>query len=794
MSAPDASAPRLSNFLTDIIDADLAAGTHTVVRTRFPPEPNGFLHMGHAKSICLNFGVAAQYGGTCNLRFDDTNPLTESDEYVRSIQEDVAWLGFTWDGQARFASDYFDTFYELAQTLVRKGLAYVDEQSVDEIRAQRGSLTEPGTPSPWRDQAIEDTLAALQRMKDGGYPDGGAVLRARIDMASPNPLMRDPLLYRVRHASHHRTGDAWCIYPMYDFAHCLEDAIEGVTHSFCTLEFENNRELYDWLIEHTGCRHPNALAPPRQYEFARLNLGYTVMSKRKLLRLVEEKRVSGWDDPRMPTIAGVRRRGVPPEAVRAFAELVGVAKANSLVDMGKLEYCIRNELNHRAPRVLCVVDPLRVVLTNLPEGFERTFDAPLWPEDVPRDETRPLTITRELTIERDDFAESPPAGWHRLAPGREVRLRHAWVIRCDEVVRDENGAVLELRCSVDLDTWNTNPTDRKVRGVIHWVSADASSATEVRLYDRLFAVERPEADEAREFLDHLNPDSLVTAHGARVESWVASELARPDGHRRFQFERKRYFFADPIDSTPSQPVFNRIVTLKDSWERANRAEEPAVAAPVEAAPTRSDDRARPQKRTRAQERAIARERNPNLAAAMARLQSLGLTEEDADVLSADEPLARFVEKTIDAGVSGPTAAKWATNELVRRVGEGTVEDLHLTPTSFAAVIQWSESERITTQAARDLLDHLAERGGDPETLVRELGLERVDDQARVHDTIQTVLSSYPDELARYRAGKTSLLGFFTGHVLRALGAGADARIVRPLLVTALDAPEPTSTT
>src|SRR5512133_964245 len=510
-------APRSSNFLTDIIDADLAAGRNGGrVVTRFPPEPNGYLHIGHAKSILLNFGLAARYGGRAHLRFDDTNPTKEETEYVESIQADVRWLGCDWGQHLHFASDYFPRMYECAERLVREGKAYVDSQPVEAIREQRGSFERPGVNGPHRSRTPDENLALLRRMKAGEFADGAMVLRAKIDMSHPNVLMRDPLLYRIRKAHHHRTGDAWCIYPMYDFAHPIEDGIEGVTHSICTLEFETNRELYDWVLENTGPWEPR----PRQYEFARLALGYTVMSKRKLLQLVNERRVSGWDDPRMPTIAGMRRRGVTPEALRDFADLIGVAKNNSVVDIGKFEFAVRGDLEARSPRALAVLDPIRLVVTTWPEKKIEELDVPWWPGDPARaEETRKVPFGRELLVERDDFSLEPPKDWTRLAPGREVRLAGAYGVRCTDVVRGPGGEVVELRCTHDPVSLSDPSASRRTQGTIHWVHAPSAVAAPVRLYDRLFRVELPDAEP--DFLQALNPGALAVAAGARLEPALA---------------------------------------------------------------------------------------------------------------------------------------------------------------------------------------------------------------------------------------------------------------------------------
>jgi glutaminyl-tRNA synthetase len=550
----------LLDFIRTIVSEDLAAGRNGGrVVTRFPPEPNGYLHIGHAKSICLNFGVARDYGGTCNLRFDDTNPTKEDVEYVESIEEDVRWLGFEWDG-FHFASDYFEQLYGYAVELIRKSLAYVDSQSAEEIRRSRGTLTEPGTDSPFRNRTVEENLDLFARMRAGEFEDGAQVLRARIDMASPNINMRDPVLYRIRHAHHHRTGDRWCIYPMYDFAHPPSDALEHVTHSLCTLEYEDHRPLYDWMIEHLPVP-----ATPRQIEFARLNVSYTVMSKRRLLELVEEGHVSGWDDPRMPTLVGMRRRGYTPEAIRAFCDRIGVAKRENLVDVALLEHAVREDLNRRAPRVMGVLRPLRIVIENYPEGQSEEVDVVNNPED-PAAGTRRVPFSRVLYIEQDDFREDPPKKFFRLAPGREVRLRCAYFVTCTGVVKDQStGAVIELRCTYDPETRGGDaPDGRKVKATLHWVSAAHAVDAEVRLYDRLFTVEEP--GKVDDYRSVLNPQSLEVIGDAKVEP--AAAAAAPG--TRVQFERIGYFAADP-DGSAARPVFNRTVTLKDSWAKIEKS-------------------------------------------------------------------------------------------------------------------------------------------------------------------------------------------------------------------------------
>ncbi|HEY3383648.1 MAG TPA: glutamine--tRNA ligase/YqeY domain fusion protein [Vicinamibacterales bacterium] len=558
-AADSSSASAPLDFIREIIAEDLRAGRHTQVATRFPPEPNGYLHIGHAKSICLNFGVAREFGGTCNLRFDDTNPAKEDVEYVDSIIESVHWLGFDWGKRLFYASDYFERIYAYTVGLVRDGKAYVDELSAEEIREYRGTLTEPGRESPWRNRPVEENLDLFERMRKGEFEDGAKVLRARIDMSSPNFNLRDPVIYRIRHAAHHRTGDAWCIYPMYDYTHAISDAIEQITHSLCTLEFEDHRPLYDWTVE-------NLPVPsrPRQIEFARLNLTYTVMSKRKLLQLVQEGLVSGWDDPRMPTIVGLRRRGFTPESIRDFAARIGVAKRENMVDVALLEDAVRDDLNKRAARAMAVLRPLRVVIENYPEGQVEEIELPNNPED-PAMGSRKVPFSRVLYIEQDDFREMPPPKYFRLSPGREVRLRGTYFVTCDRVVRDEtSGEIVELRCTYDPATKSSSaPDGRKVKATIHWVSAAHALDAEVRLYDRLFTVpDLHDAEEGRDWKSYLNPNSLEALPHCRIEPSLAG--AAPLS--RFQFERLGYFCVDP-ETTGDRLVFNRTVPLRDSWAR-----------------------------------------------------------------------------------------------------------------------------------------------------------------------------------------------------------------------------------
>ncbi len=567
--SPAHEVAKASDFIREIINKDLEAGRHDKVVTRFPPEPNGFLHIGHAKSICLNFGLAKEYsqrlpgtGTDCHLRFDDTDPTKEDTLYEESIQADVRWLGFDWK-EIYHASDYFERLYECAEHLIEAGKAYVCSLSDPEIREYRGTVKSAGKNSPYRERGVEENLDLFRRMRKGEFKDGEHVLRAKIDMANPNMKMRDPLLYRIRHARHHMTGDQWCIYPMYDFAHPISDAIEGITHSICTLEFENNRELYDWVVDELMefAKFPTR---PRQYEFARLNLNYTVMSKRRLLELVEGLHVRGWDDPRLPTLAGLRRRGYTPESIRDLCASVGVAKANSTVDMAQLEFCIRNDLNHKAPRVMAVLKPLKLIIDNYPEDKVEELEASYWPHDVPKEGSRMVPFSKEIYIEQDDFMLDPPKKYFRLAPGAEVRLRYAYCVTCTDVVKDADGNVTEIHCTYDPDTLGKNPEGRKVKGIIHWVSAAHAVDAEVRLYDRLLSQEAPPTGKDSEFLNAINPDALVVLTGCKLERSLAD--AKPQD--RFQFERQGYFINDEKDSKPDAPVYNRIVTLKDSWARS----------------------------------------------------------------------------------------------------------------------------------------------------------------------------------------------------------------------------------
>ena len=561
MSAEN-NAPVISNFIRSIIDEDLATGKRAAVVTRFPPEPNGYAHVGHAKAICINFGLAEDYNGQCNLRMDDTNPEKESDEFVQAFREDISWLGFQWNGDIRFASDYFDQLYDFAVELIRAGKAFVCDLTPDEMREYRGGLTAPGKNSPYRERSVEENLDLFTRMKNGEFADGSKTLRLKIDMASPNINLRDPAIYRIRRVHHHRTGDKWCIYPMYDYTHCISDAIEGITHSLCSLEFEDHRPLYDWVLDNISIGHH-----PQQIEFSRLELLYALTSKRKLQHLVNQGVVTGWDDPRMPTIAGMRRRGYSPAGIRLFAQRIGVSKSENIIDMSVLEGAVRESLENESPRVIAVLDPIKVTLTNYQEGVSGSRSAPFHPHHPEMGE-REIPLAREIYIEREDFAEVPPPKWQRLTPGGEVRLRYSYVIKCDEVIKDDSGTVVELKCSIDHDTLGQNPVGRKVKGVIHWIAANHAIEAEVRLYDRLFTEARPDAvrgddGEYVDFMNFLNPASLTTITG-----YVEPVVLQAAPETRYQFERIGYFVTDRRDhQAGAKPVFNRTVGLKDNWSK-----------------------------------------------------------------------------------------------------------------------------------------------------------------------------------------------------------------------------------
>ncbi|MDR0786268.1 MAG: glutamine--tRNA ligase/YqeY domain fusion protein [Gemmatimonadota bacterium] len=797
------------DFVRAIVADDLKTDrTGGRLVTRFPPEPNGFLHIGHAASICLNFGIAAENGGVCHLRFDDTNPETEEVHFVDAIINDVRWLGFDWGDHLYFASDYFPRMYEYAEHLIREGRAYVDSLNEEQIREYRGTVMEPGRPGPYRDRTVEENLDLFRRMRKGEFPDGAHVLRARLDLASPNMRLRDPVIYRIRHAHHYRTGDSWPIYPLYDFAHPIEDAIECITHSICTLEFVESRPFYDWVVENIPRDQPGdgfsipAWSQPHQYEFARRNLDYTVMSKRKLLQLVREKLVRGWDDPRMPTIAGIRRRGFTPSSIRAFAELIGVGKTENRTDIGKLEFAIRDELNYSAPRVLAVLRPLKVVLTNYPEGEVEEFDAPYFPRDIGREGSRMVPFSRELYIDGSDFEEDPPAGYHRLAPGREVRLRYGPVIRCDEVVRDHAGGITGLRCSVVSPGGGAAPStgetaeeksggSRPARGsvgTIHWVSAAHAVPAEVRLYDRLFSVPDPDEGEG-DFKDSLNPESLVVVETALVEPSVA----RDPVEMRYQFERLGYFWRDPVDSSPDRLVFNRIVTLRDAWTK--QAESPSApassatgtgsaggqgGASAGKAPSRPDAGGKGDWRGGEEKRAEP-SRSPELEARRERyVKELGVGEVEAEVITRSDSSVSFFEVAQGSGAAPRLVANWMVHDLQREAGDRDLDELPFTGTEFGSLVALVDNATLSSSAARQVLAAMAATGETPEVIVERLGLRQISEPVVLEPLVRVVIERFPGKVAEYRGGRAGLLGFFVGRVMEMEGR-ANPEVVKRLI-------------
>jgi len=756
------------NFIEEIITEDLAQGRHKQVVTRFPPEPNGYLHIGHAKSICLNFGLAKKFGGKCHLRMDDTNPTTEDTEYVESIKNDVRWLGFDWGENMFYASDYFGRIYDFAIELIKNGKAYVDSSSESEIREMRGTINEPGKHSPYRNRSVEENLDLLDRMKRGEFPEGAHVVRVKGDMASPNMKMRDWPIIRIKHAHHHRTGDTWCIYPLYDFAHSLSDAIEGITHSICTLEFESNRELYDWIIDNV-----TAPAQPHQYEFARLNLTHTVMSKRKLLELVKSGGVRGWDDPRMPTLAGLRRRGVTPEAIRAFCEEIGVAKANSTVEIEKFEHFIRQDLDRRSDRVIAVLDPLKVVIENYPEGQVEEFDAPYHQDTEGKARSRKLPFSREIYIEREDFAENPPKDWFRLAPGREVRLRYAYIVKCTSVVKDAAGKITELRCSYDASTREGQSSEgRKVKGTLHWVSAAHAKDVEVRLYERLFKVERPDlVEEGQDWKATLNPESLQVITNAKAEPGLLS--VSPGTH--VQFERKGFFFVDPVDSKAGAPIFNRTVSLKASYVVAKDQAEPLVderksvkPAPKAAVQTPEDRMAR----VSAEAKVIAEQ-----------LVTAGVGREDAIVLAENASLRSYYDQALAGGGRAKTVANLLVNEVARALeAKGS---LSFQPAALGELAALLDDRTVTATLAKDVLADMIATGQSPKAIVDAKGLRQVSDESALEPIVDKVLADSAGEVKRYREGNTKLMGFFVGRVMKASGGKANAERVTEMLTRKL---------
>jgi len=766
------------DFIRETVARDTQSGRYGGrVVTRFPPEPNGYLHIGHAKSIALNFGIAEDFGGVCHLRFDDTNPETEDMEYVESIMRDVRWLGYDWQDKLFFASDYYEQLYQFAEQLIIEGKAYVDSLDEEGIRQYRGTVTEAGRPSPYRDRSVEENLDLFRRMRAGEFPDGAHVLRAKGDLAAPNMKLRDPVLYRIRHATHYRTGDDWCIYPLYDYAHPISDAIEGITHSICTLEFENNRAIYDWTLD-SLYEEPR----PHQYEFARLNLDYTVMSKRKLLQLVEEKYVSGWDDPRMPTIAGLRRRGYTPEGIRLFTKRIGVDKTNSRVQFEVLENAIRDDLNARAPRVMAVLRPLKVTLSNYPTDRTEWLEADYWPRDIDKSGSRQVPLARALYIERSDFSLNPPEGWTRLAPGGEVRLRHAYFIRCDEVITDPvSGEAVELRCTVDLDSLGKpSTTTRKRSTAIQWVAAAHAVPVEVRLYDRLFTAANPdEVEEGKTFKDYLNPQSVEVVDTALVEP----SLTQAEVGSRYQFVRHGYFIVDS-DSTAQKLVFNRIVDLPDAFTAK-------LAGVVKGREARQETEKQPPVEvvvgSISDERERARTADAWLAEKYASfMATLGLTAEQADPITGSREVVAFFEAALMTGASARTVANWINNEVLRLFRDRRDGGLPFSGADLGELAKLLDAGAVTTAAAKTIYAEMVAGAGSPQQIVHRLGLDQTLSEGELATLVQQVLAKLPDKVAEYRGGKVSLLGMFTGQVMRATGGKADPKQVQELLKQQLD--------
>ena len=741
------------DFLRSIVEEDLKSGKFKKITTRFPPEPNGFPHIGHAKSICINFGIAQDYSGHCNLRMDDTNPTTEDTKYVEALKDAVKWLGFNWEGKVRFTSDYFDQIHDYAIELIKMGKAYVDSTNEEEMRELRGTVTQAGKRSQFAERSIEENLDLFEKMKNGEFKDGEHVLRAKIDMGAANMKMRDPLLYRIRHAHHFRAGDKWAIYPMYDFAHCLSDYIEGVSHSICTLEFENNRDIYNWVLDTLK------LTPPRpyQHEFARLGINYTVMSKRKLLELVEGGKVSGWDDPRLPTIAGYKRRGYTPESIITFCDQIGIAKANSMVDVAQLEFCIRDDLNTKVPRVMCVLDPLKVTIVNY-EGSEE-LDASYYPEDVPKEGSRKLPFSKEIYIERSDFIENPPKGYFRLTPTQPVRLKHAYIITCKEVIKDAEGKIIEIKAEYNPASKSGADTSGiKVKSAIHWVEAKTAKEVEVRVYDRLFK------DEAPEGIEDVNPDSLQVIKHALIEPAVISE--KPD--ERFQFERQGYFYADPIDYTDEKPVFNKTVGLKDSWGKKKKA-------PTQSAPK------------------VKKEQIDGEVVAMSEAEQalfnnyseLGLNNEVANTLARDEQLSSFYEEALAVFNSPVNLANIVTNEVARELKQKQVSELKFSASQIAELVKMIEDKTISNKIAKQVFEEILKSGDNPRKIVEDKGLVQISDPAKISPIIDEIITKNPENVEKFKAGNTKLLGFFVGQVLKATGGKANPQVVNKLVAEKL---------
>ena len=743
------------DFLRVKVEEDLKKGKYSEIITRFPPEPNGFPHIGHAKSICINFGIARDYQGHCNLRMDDTNPTKEDTKYVDALKDAVQWLGFDWGDNVKFTSDYFPKIYDYAVTLIKMGKAYVDSINEEEMREFRGTVKSAGKRSKYAKRSIEENLELFSKMRKGQFKDGSHVLRAKIDMSAANMKLRDPLLYRIRHSHHFRTKDEWCIYPMYDFAHCLSDYIEGVSHSICTLEFENNRDIYNWVLDTLELKAPR----PFQHEFARLGINYTVMSKRKLLELVEAKVVSGWDDPRLPTIAGYKRRGYTKESVLNFCDQIGIAKANSMVDVSQLEFCIRDDLNKKVPRVMCVLDPLKVTIENY-EGIEE-IDASYYPHDVPKEGSRKLPFSSEIYIEREDFMENPPKGYFRLTKDQAVRLRHGYIITCKEVIKDESGKIIEIKVNYHSDSKSgSDSSSIKVKSAIHWVSAAQAKKVEVRVYDRLFKNEAPQG------IEDINENSLQIIKTALIEPAVINDKI----NTRFQFERQGYFYADPLDYTDEKPVFNKIVGLKDSWTKKTNTDKPTEKIVNKKAQIDGEITAM----NKEQQDLFDKYTN-----------ELKLNAEVANILARDEKLSSFYEETLSFLSSAVSLANMVANEVARELKEKESKDLKFTANQISKLVKMLDDELISSKIAKQVFEEMIKEGEDPTKIVEDKGLIQISDPAKILPIIDEIMTNNADNVAKFKAGNKKLLGFFVGQVLKKTAGKANPKVVNELVAQKL---------
>ena len=739
------------DFLRTIVEEDLKSNKYNEIHTRFPPEPNGFPHIGHAKSICINFGIAKDYHGKCNLRMDDTNPTKEDPVYVEALKDAVTWLGFKWNDDVCYTSDYFDELYEYAIKLIKLGKAYVDSTSEEQMRELRGTVKSAGKRSQFASRSIEENLELFEKMKNGQFEDGTHVLRAKIDMGASNMKLRDPLLYRIRNVSHYKAGDKWHIYPMYDFAHCLSDYIEGVTHSICTLEFENNRDIYNWVLETLELNTPR----PYQHEFARLGINYTVMSKRKLLELVELKKVSGWDDPRLPTIAGYKRRGYTPESIINFCDSIGIAKANSTVDVAQLEFCIRDDLNKKVPRVMCVLNPIKVEIENY-EGSE-DIEASYYPHDVPKEGRRKIPFSKEIYINADDFQQNPSKGYFRLTPNQDVRLRHAYIISCKEIIKDENGNIIKIIATYNPNSKSGSDTSGiKVKSAIQWVSAKEAKEVELRIYDRLFKNELPDG------IEDLNENSLKIIKNALIEPAVINDKIDV----RFQFEREGYFYCDPIDYTDKNPVFNKIVGLKDSWNKKQKQ-------------TNNTPRVKVNKVQVAGTATAMNEKEQALYDKYTK--ELKLKNEVANTLARDEKLSSFYEKTLEELNSPIALANIVSNDVAKQLKDKNIDDLKFDAKQIAQLIKMVNDELISSKIAKQVFEEMVKSGDNPQSIVEQKGLIQITNPEIIEPIINEVIKNNPDNVEKYKAGNNKLLGFFVGQVLKNTGGKANPKIVNELV-------------